>query len=149
MCSILGNTSHTRCCFENNPRNLCQADLASALTTSLHLLPNRHCSADKGLWCNMFTNRTNTAARPVIMGPGESHRHIFRSMRTRITGTGLEKQSARERRARREKAPHSHHLRNWAHDARKRPRLRPSYITWNPFVLLQCICTTHSSPPTH
>lgn len=27
------------------------------------------------------------------------------------------------------------------HNARKRPRLRPSYITWNPFVLLQCIHT--------
>lgn len=47
----------------------------------------------------------------------------------------------------RNRSTHSLHRRNWAHNARKRPRLRPSYITWNPSVLLQCICTLHSHPP--
>lgn len=136
------SVSHSCCCFENNPCNLCQADLASAPTTSPHLLPNRHCSAEKGLWGHMFANRTNARR--------ERSSSWAQATRTRIVELELEEPNGllRERRARREPAPHTHHLRNWAQEARKRPRLRPSYITWNPFVLLQCICTPHSSPPT-
>lgn len=59
--SILGNVSDTKCCFgkekKRDPCNSCQADL-----TSLHLLPNRHCTKDEGLRRNMFTNRTNARA---------------------------------------------------------------------------------------
>lgn len=88
MHRILGNASHTSCCFENNSCNLCQADLASALTTSLHLLPNRQCSADRGLMVqHVYKWNQHTALTPVIMGPGESHLHMFHSIRTRITAS--------------------------------------------------------------
>lgn len=151
--TIPANLSLLQSSRKSDPRNLCEADLASGLTTSLHLLPNRRPagrrSAVRGLWCNVFTNRAAERRCACHRAPGESHRHLFRSMAPTATFSppgGIK--SAAGRSGGGKKALHTHKHTRQSHNARKRPRLRPSYITWNPSVLLQCICTPHSTRTT-
>lgn len=93
-------------------------------------------------------------AKACHRAPGECHWHMFLSTSWvflwRMMSGEKNERAARVGKdvQRRETAPHTRHLRHPAHNARKRPRLRPSYITWNPFVLLQCICTPPFTPST-